>query len=100
MELVFDADLWLYPGKAGWHFVTLPRATGQQVKFYQGQDHGLRRGFGAVKVIARIGNTAWTTSLFPDAKSESYLLPIKADVRSGEKLAPGATVKVTLNIDM
>ncbi len=100
MELVFDADLWLYPGKSGWHFVTLPRATGQQVKFYQGQDHGLRRGFGAVKVVARIGNTGWTTSLFPDAKSESYLLPIKTDVRSREKLVPGATVKVTLTLDM
>lgn len=23
-EFEFDAELWLYPGKGGWHFVTLP----------------------------------------------------------------------------
>jgi Domain of unknown function (DUF1905) len=100
MELVFEAELWLYPGKAGWHFVTLPRAIGQQVKFYQGQDHGLRRGFGAVKVIARIGNTAWSTSLFPDAKSESYLLPVKAEVRAREKIGNSTMVKVALTLDL
>ncbi len=100
MELVFDAELWLYPGKAGWHFVTLPRATGQQVKFYQGRDHALRRGFGAVRVIARIGTTAWTTSVFPDTKSESYLLPVKADVRAKEKLRHGTTVSVTLTLNL
>ncbi len=97
MEVAFEADLWLYPGKAGWHFVTLPPAIGQQIRFYEGQ---VRRSFGSVPVIATIGKTAWTTSLFPDAKSGSYLLPVKADVRRKENLGTGAKVNVTLSLDL
>ncbi len=97
MDVAFEAELWLYPGKAGWHFVTLPQAIGQQVKFYQGQT---RAGFGSVPVIATIGKTAWATSLFPDAKSGSYLLPVKADVRRKEKLASGTSVSVTLTLEI
>jgi Domain of unknown function (DUF1905) len=100
MNFTFTGELWLYPGKAAWHFITLPHATGQQVKFFQGHGSGGgRRGFGAVRVIATIGKTAWTTSIFPDSKSGSYLLPVKADVRRAEKLTHGSlvTVSVTLN---
>ncbi|APG88920.1 hypothetical protein SAMCCGM7_pC1736 (plasmid) [Sinorhizobium americanum CCGM7] len=32
-EFEFDAELWLYPGKGGWHFVTLPVEVARQIKF-------------------------------------------------------------------
>ena len=37
-------------------------------------------GWGMIPVQARIGATAWTTSLFP--KDGSYLVPIKTRVRT------------------
>jgi Domain of unknown function (DUF1905) len=99
MNVTFEGELWLYPGKAAWHFVTLPQAVGQQVKFFQGHGQVLNRhGFGSMRVIATIGKTAWSTSIFPDGKSGSYLLPVKADVRQKEKLARDTIVRVSLSL--
>ena len=46
---------------------------------------GKRRGFGSVKVNARIGGTCWQTSLFPQ-KSGGWFLPVKKPVRLAEGL--------------
>ncbi|MBB4184529.1 hypothetical protein GGE07_001155 [Sinorhizobium terangae] len=91
----FDAELWLYPGKGGWHFVTLPRDVALQIKFLA--EPG-KRGWGSGAVIARTGETEWTTSIFPDKASGSFLLPVKADVRRKEKLAAGQTIRIALTL--
>lgn len=31
----FSATIWLYPGKGGWHFVTLPKSVAAQVRFLE-----------------------------------------------------------------
>ena len=83
MRRLFDAELWLSPGEAGWHFVTLPGELADDIR---AQAPGARRGFGSVRVRATIGATSWETSVFPDTKRESYLLPVKADVRRRDPL--------------
>lgn len=55
-----------------------------------------RRGWGAIKVKATIGATTWETSIFPDSKRDTYLLPLKAKVRQKEGIAEGSRVTVTL----
>lgn len=57
---------------------------------------GKRRGFGSVKVEARIGDSEWTTSVFP--QDDGWFLPVKAAVRRAEGLEEGdmASVQVTL----
>lgn len=92
--IVFRAALWLYQGKGAWHFITLPTVAAKQVKFFAGK----RRGWGSVKVMARIGQTVWKTSLFPDSKTASYQLPIKAEVRIAERLELGKPVQVTIKL--
>jgi len=52
----------------------------------------MRRGFGAVKVSVSVGQTKWRSSVFPDAKSGRYLLPLKAEVRKKVKIAAGDTI--------
>jgi hypothetical protein len=47
-------------------------------------------------ITATIGTTTWTTALFP--KDGRYLLPIKNDLRFGEKLSVDDLVKVTLEV--
>jgi hypothetical protein len=75
----FTAELWLHTDMPGaWHFLTIPADAADEIK---ARSQGERRGFGSVRVQATIGQTTWATSIFPDTKSSSYLLPVKASVR-------------------
>ena len=56
------------------------------------------RAFGSVPVCVTIGASSWRTSLFTDAKSASYLLPVKAAIRARERLAPGDEVRATIHV--
>ena len=91
----FRGEVWLYPGMAGWHFISLPIEQSAEIK---GRDILMRRGFGAVKVAITIGKTSWRTSIFPDKKSGQYLLPVKAEVRKKEEIAAGDVVCVAVEI--
>jgi hypothetical protein len=58
----------------------------------------VRRGWGSLRVRATIGKTTWKTSIFPDEKSKSYVLPVKAEVRKKENIKDGEPVVLTLEI--
>lgn len=94
----FDAEIWLYDGQGAWHFVTLPEAQGTELKALSPAI--AKKGFGSIKVSANIGQTAWETSVFPDKKSGSYLLPIKKEILEAEDLDVGSTVTVYLSTGM
>lgn len=83
IEFEFTAELWLYQGHTAWHLMNLPKEESQQIKFYTS---GTRRGWGAVRVLVKIGETEWKTSVFPDSKAGCYLLPVKKEVRKAEGL--------------
>ena len=89
------AKVWLYPGMAGWHFITLPKKQSAEIKSHFDM---FRRGFGSLRIIATIGKTSWKTSIFPDKKSGAYLLPVKADVRKREKIEIGSRVALRVQI--
>ncbi len=88
----FTADLWLANDDAPWHFVTLPHDLADHIA----EATPSKPGFGSVRVEATIGGTTWTTSLFPDNKAQSYVLPIKKDVRQREQITAGDAVDVTI----
>ena len=94
LNLEFQAEVWASSGKGAWFFVTLPVELADQVKFFQGQ----YTGFGMVNVKAQIGTASWKTSIFPDKKSGSFLLPLKAAVRKSAKITSGSVVDVSLRI--
>lgn len=94
MDVEFDAELWLYDGDAAWHFVTLPPDVADEVE----ASATITAGFGSVPVRVTIGSTTWATSLFPDSKVESYLLPVKQEVRKREGLSAGDPVTVHLSL--
>jgi hypothetical protein len=58
---------------------------------------GKRRGFGSVKVTARIGGSRWQTSLFPQ-KTGGWFLPVKKPVRLAEGLDFGDPVEGELEL--
>lgn len=92
----FTAQLWLYPGMTGnWHFVSLPKKDAAEIKKTFGAS---ARGWGSLRVGARIGTTKWKTSIFPDKKNDTYLLPVKADVRIREHIVARDKVSVWVMI--
>ena len=92
IEHSFKAKIWVYQGKGAWHFVTLPKQAANEIRFH----NPLARGFMPIACEATIGKTSWKTSVFPDSKSRSYVLAVKADVRKVEKIKPGDAVRVTI----
>lgn len=94
-EFEFTGTLWLYPGEAGWHFVTLPADVSDDIE----EEAGQRGGFGSVPVEVTIGETTWKTSLFPDKRAASFVLPVKKAVRQLERLEADAPVLVRLRYD-
>jgi hypothetical protein len=92
----FRAELWEHsPGDPGsWHFLTLPAELAEDITL----EAGLREGFGSIRVEVSIGSTTWRTSLFPDAATGSFVLPVKKQVRQAEGLGAGAACRVTLEV--
>jgi hypothetical protein len=91
----FTAVLWVHDGPAGWHFLTLPPEVADDVRELGA---AVRGGFGSVRVTATVGGTAWQTSVFPDAGSGSFVLPVKKPVRASEGLRAGDRVRVELAV--
>ncbi|MEK7647499.1 MAG: DUF1905 domain-containing protein [Patescibacteria group bacterium] len=95
MHYTFRTQLWRYKGKAAWYFLSIPEHEAATIK----QNHArIRRGWGSIPVVVTIGKTTWKTSIFPDSKSGTYLLPIKAAIRKKEHLDEDALVPYTLFI--
>ncbi|MHA7290500.1 DUF1905 domain-containing protein [Arthrobacter sp. MDT3-24] len=91
----FRAELWRYPDESGWHFLTLPVEVADDLRE---EAAVFRKGFGSVRVTAEISGCTWRTSVFPDSKSGSYLLPVKKAVRDAAGISDGDEVAVRLAI--
>lgn len=93
-DYVFDAELWEWPARAAWFFVSVPEAMSDEI---DARTQGLTP-FGSVRVTVTVGASTWSTSLFPDTTRGCYVLPIKKAVRVAEAIAPGDTARVQLDI--
>ncbi len=95
--ITVTGPLWLWSGEGGsWHFLTIPPAESVEIRL-ESAASGIRRGFGSVRVNARINGVAWKTSVFPQ-KSGGYLLPVKAAVRRDAGIAAGDAVTVSIEL--
>lgn len=91
----FEAELWEWDAKASWFFVTVPVGISDEI---DARTEGLTTGFGSVRVRVRIGGSEWLTSVFPDAKQQAYVLPVKKAVRVSEGLDAGTIAHVHLEL--
>jgi Domain of unknown function (DUF1905) len=89
----FRGQIWFWKGPAPWFFVTVPEAECLDL---QETSTFVSYGWGMIPVTARIGDTVWTTSLFP--KDDRYVVPLKAAVRKAEELDEGDAVTVRLTV--
>ena len=89
----FTAEVWEHDGPAAWHFVSLPEPDADDIEEMFGHE---AKGFGSLRVEVTIGATTWSTSIFPDAKRGTYVLPVKKAVRAAEGLEAGSRADVAL----
>lgn len=93
MKLKFTSKVIEWRGPAPFYFVPVPEEESQKIKAVSKL---ISYGWGVMPITATLGKTTWTTALFP--KDGRYLLPIKNDLRFGEKLSVDDVVEVTLEV--
>ena len=86
----------VWPGEQGaWHMMHVDAKKSAEMR----KAHGMvKRGFGSIPVVAKIGKTSWDTSIFYDKRSGTYILPLKLKIRQAESLSEGDSVSYTLTI--
>ena len=93
MELEFSGEVWSWRGPAPYHFVSVPPELCDDVR---DAAEVVSYGWGMVPVALRLGETAWTTSLWP--KDGGYVVPLKDSVRAAEGVQLGDVVTVLMEI--
>lgn len=88
-----SSSVFLWQGMSAWHFIGIPKKQSEEIKKQFG---GMAKGWGSLPVEVTIGKTSWKTSIFPDKRSGSYLLPLKAEIRKKEEVFNGDMVSILL----
>jgi hypothetical protein len=91
----FSADIWQHPSPGGWYFVSLPEEITREIR---SQLQWLEEGWGRLSIIAKTGNSEWETALWFDSKRNTYVLPLKIEIRKKEKLELNQTITVIVGI--
>ncbi len=95
MILNFSGTIIYWRGPSPFYFVTVPEKQSEDIKTVASL---VTYGWGVIPVTVRIGQTEFTTSLFP--KDGRYLVPIKAVVRKAEQLDKGDEIKIQLELQL
>lgn len=93
VQFRFEADVIHWRGPSPYFFVAVPA---EHVAELRRVAKAVTYGWGMVPVEARIGEVAFTTSLFP--KDETYLLPLKVAVRRRADITAGDRITVEMTI--
>ena len=95
MGFSFTGTVWLWQGDSPWHFVSLPEDIADEIADLM---EGRLRGFGSVRVEVTAKGLTWRTSIFPDRKSGTYILPLKKQVREHLGCGEGSRVRLSLTV--
>lgn len=93
IKYVFSGSIWQHSSPDGWYFVSLPEELSGEIRENL---KWMEEGWGRLKAIAKIGETHWETAIWFDTKRNTYLLPIKSDIRKKEKLSLHQELNVIL----
>ena len=93
VELSFEAEVIHWRGPSPYFFAPLPQDAAAQVRRVA---KAASYGWGVIPVEAKIGDVAFTTSLFP--KPDTYLLPLKDAVRRSSNVTAGDRVAIEMQV--
>ncbi len=95
MRCSFAGEIFIWRGPSPFYFVAVPDDQAREIQALAAL---VTYGWGMIPVTVRIGQTTWTTSLFP--KDGGYVVPLKDKVRSAESLDAGDVVTVELTVEV
>ena len=79
----YTATLWQHQAPGGWYFVSLPKQISKEIREHlQWQEEG----WGRMKARAQIADVQWETAIWFDTKHDTYILPVKAEIRKKAQL--------------
>lgn len=93
IKFKFTTKPWQYTGPGGWHFVSLPVEMAKEIREALRSEE---EGWGRLKATAKIGSSEWNTAIWFDTKKNTYLLPLKAEIRKKENISTGKEVETIL----
>lgn len=93
MEFDFDAEIIEWRGPAPYLFAPLPAEAVHEIA---SAATDLSYGWGCIPATGRIGDTDFSTSLFP--RNGGYLMPVKAAVQRAESVGLGDVIQVRLTV--
>ena len=95
MDLEFSGEIWFWKGPSPFHFVSVPEEECAALESVSGR---VSYGWGMIPVTGRVGETRFTTALWP--KDGGYVVPLKDAVRRAEGLELDDVVTVRLTVDV
>ncbi|MCO6499058.1 MAG: DUF1905 domain-containing protein [Vicingus serpentipes] len=78
IEYQFSTKLWRYNSQNGWYFATVPKNYSKEIRAHLKWQE---EGWGRMKATVIINDLNWDTSIWFDTNKNSYILPIKSEVR-------------------
>lgn len=90
----FKLRLNIWDGPAPWYYLELPE---NESSYIRREFRYLHRGWGSIPVIAQIKDSTWKTSIFWEKKGQ-YLLFVKKDIRTREKITNGDIVDIKIEL--
>ena len=93
MQIEFESAVTRWDKRVeSWFFATMPEELSLELRELPSPP----RGFGSLRVRARIGSSIWTTSIF--FSGSAFVLPLKKAIRQEQAIAEGDVVTVDLDI--
>ena len=89
----FETEVIYWRGPSPFFFAPVPPDCAEELRRVS---KFVTYGWGMIPVEATIGDVAFYTALFP--KDETYLLPLKADVRRKTRTTAGDVVSIAMTI--
>ena len=86
--------MWFWRGPSPFHFVTVPPAQSELIADLSAS---VTYGWGMIPCEVILGDTRWTTSLWP--KDGADIVPLKADVRRAEGVEVGDDVDLIVTVE-
>lgn len=93
MEYAFTARVIEWRGPSPYYYLPVPEEESADIRDIAAM---ASYGWGVIPVVARIGDVAFETSLFP--RDGGYLLPLKDAVRKPRQIAVGDEVTVEMGV--
>lgn len=90
---MFSEKPWQHASPGGWYFVSLPKDMAKEIR---GLLQSEEEGWGRLKATASIGKSEWKTAIWFDTKADTYLLPLKAEIRKKESIESGTAITVAI----